>query len=71
MKLLKAQFKRSKRRRKKKRRFIRTMDLVKAVSQANLQVVTKELKVLKKISNKRLLQINLAFKASGRKELDL
>ena len=47
------------------------MDLVKAVSQASRQVVTKELKVLKKISNKRPLQTNLAFKVSGRKELDL
>jgi hypothetical protein len=47
------------------------MDLVKAASQANRQVVTKELKVQKKISNKRRLLTNSAFKASGRKDLDL
>jgi hypothetical protein len=47
------------------------MDSVKVVSQANHLVDTNELKVPKKILNKRPLQTNLVFKASARIEVDL
>jgi hypothetical protein len=47
------------------------MDLVRVVSLVNLQVGINELKVPKKISNKRPLQTSLVFKASARIEVDL
>jgi hypothetical protein len=47
------------------------MDLVRAVSLVNPLVDINELKVPKKISNKRHLRTSLVFKASARIEVDL